>query len=235
MVSLGVNPSMSLSTLNKIGTIQRRSTVSMIQMKHVGVVSASSLSLSYSRPLDRVANDDRIILSRNLDDWMNASMVDIVKNLKQAPLLVHIYANEEEVEDDDRESSRIWIKTERALFENWPMMKNEWESGRARTPDGLIFVEELRDDEYNEDHNILQEDLNLDLDLDSDSDEVLMKSWGVMVQGKGIDQSGAVCYLLKTSRVRAGRGMDLFCTHFCLVRVKNFRGSALKQFKSCWL
>nr|XP_004240236.2 uncharacterized protein LOC101253592 [Solanum lycopersicum] len=157
---------------------------------------------------------------------MNASMVDIVKNLKQAPLLVHIYANEEEVEDDDRESSRIWIKTERALFENWAMMKNEWESGRTRTPDGLIFVEELRDDEYNED---------LELDLDSDSDEVLMKSWGVMVQGNGIDQSGAVCYLLKTSRVRAGRGMDLFCTHFCLVRVQNFRGSALKQFKSCWL
>ncbi|TMW80496.1 hypothetical protein EJD97_019132 [Solanum chilense] len=232
MASLGVNLSMSLSTLNKIGTIQRRSIVSMIQMKHVGVVSASSLSLSYSRPLDRVAkNDDRIILSRNLDDWMNASMVDIVKNLKQAPLLVHIYANEEEMEDDDRESSsRIWIKTERALFENWPMMKNEWESGRTRTPDGLIFVEELRDDEYNEDL-----DLDLDLDLDSDLDEVLMKSWGVMVQGKGIDQSGAVCYLLKTSRVRAGRGMDLFCTHFCLVRVNNFRGSALKQFKSCWL
>ncbi|TMX02172.1 hypothetical protein EJD97_022512 [Solanum chilense] len=210
MASLGVNLSMSLSTLNKIGTIQRRSIVSMIQMKHVGVVSASSMSLSYSRPLDRVAkNDDRI--------------VDIVKNLKQAPLLVHIYANEEEMEDDDRESSRLWIKTERALFENWAMMKNEWESGRTRTPDGLIFVEELRDDE------------DLDLDLDSDSDEVLMKSWGVMVQGKGIDQNGAVCYLLKTSRVRAGRGMDLFCTHFCLVRVKNFRESALKQFKSCWL
>ncbi|WMV31203.1 hypothetical protein MTR67_024588 [Solanum verrucosum] len=232
MASLHINPSVSLGTLNKIGTIQRRSTVSMIQMKHVGVVSASSLSLSNSRPLDRVAkNDDRkkekIILSRNLDDWMNASMVDIVKNLKQAPLLVHIYANEDE-DDDDREprrSSPLWIKTERALFENWPMMKNEWESGKTRTPDGLIFVEELRDEENNENHNILQED----------ADEVLTKSWGVMVQGKGIDQTGPACYLLKTSRVRAGRGMDLFCTHFCLVRVKNFRESAMKQFKSCWL
>uniref|UniRef100_A0A3Q7GNT9 Uncharacterized protein n=1 Tax=Solanum lycopersicum TaxID=4081 RepID=A0A3Q7GNT9_SOLLC len=61
MASLGVNPSMSL---NKIGTIQRRSIVSMIQMKHVGVVCASSLSLSHSRPLDRVGkNDDRMILS----------------------------------------------------------------------------------------------------------------------------------------------------------------------------
>ncbi|XP_069154711.1 uncharacterized protein [Solanum lycopersicum] len=186
----------------------------------------ASLGVNPSMSLNKIGTIQRRSINDIIDDWMNASMVDIVKNLKQAPLLVHIYANEEEVEDDDRESSRIWIKTERALFENWAMMKNEWESGRTRTPDGLIFVEELRDDEYNED---------LELDLDSDSDEVLMKSWGVMVQGNGIDQSGAVCYLLKTSRVRAGRGMDLFCTHFCLVRVQNFRGSALKQFKSCWL
>ncbi|KAG5607425.1 hypothetical protein H5410_028917 [Solanum commersonii] len=232
MASLHMNPSVSLGTLNKIGTIQRRSIVSMIQMKHVGVVSASSLSISNSQPLERVAkNDDRkkekVILSRSLDDWMNASLVDIVKNLKQAPLLVYIYANEDE-DDDDREprrSSPLWIKTERALFENWPMMKNEWESGKTRTPDGLIFVEELRDGENNENDNILQED----------ADEVLTKSWGVMVQGKGIDQTGPACYLLKTSRVRASRGMDLFCTHFCLVRVKNFRESALKQFKNCWL
>ncbi|XP_055809220.1 uncharacterized protein LOC129877713 [Solanum dulcamara] len=225
MALLRVNPSVHLGRLDKIETTERRSIVSMVKMNHVGVVSASSLSLSsIPRPCDRVAkiddnkHKDKVILSRNLDDWMNVSIVEIVKNLNEAPLLVHVYANE----DTER------IKTERALPENWPIMKNEWESGKTTTPDGLIFVEELRegDEEENNGNRIL---------LQEDSDEVLTKSWGVIVQGKGIKQFVPACYLLKTSRVKAGRGMDLFCTHFCLVRVKNFSESALKQFKSCWL
>ncbi|PHU18108.1 hypothetical protein BC332_13803 [Capsicum chinense] len=194
----------------------------MLQRKPIGV-SSTSLSLS-----NRVAkNDDqrkeKAILSRNIEEWMNVSLVDIVKNLKQAPLFVHVYANE----DDERGGQvrrRPRIKTERAMLEKWPMMKSEWESGKTTTPDGLIFVQELRDDEEE----------NRNVNLVEDSDEVLKKSWGVIVQEKGIE-FGPTCYLLKTSRVRAGRGMDLFCTHFCLVRVKNFRDSALKQFKSCWL
>ncbi|KAM3344844.1 hypothetical protein P3S68_024553 [Capsicum galapagoense] len=223
MTSLRVNPSVPLRTLDKIGTIQRRSTTAcMLQRKPIGV-SSTSLSLS-----NRVAkNDDqrkeKAILSRNIEEWMNVSMVDIVKNLKQAPLFVHVYANE----DDERGGQvrrRPRIKTERAMLEKWPMMKSEWESGKTTTPDGLIFVQELRDDEEE----------NRNVNLVEDSDEVLKKSWGVIVQEKGIE-FGPTCYLLKTSRVRAGRGMDLFCTHFCLVRVKNFRDSALKQFKSCWL
>ncbi|CAN4087439.1 unnamed protein product [Withania somnifera] len=216
--SLRVNPSVPLGKLYKIGRIQRKSTVSMMQRKPIGVVS-SSLSLSNPRPSKRVVkNDDpKKEKSRNFDEWMNVSMAEIVKNLKQAPLLVHVYANE----DDDRRLGRPpRIKTERAMLERWAMMKSEWESGKTTTPDGLIFVQELREE--------LQ-----DINQDSEEEE-LTKSWGVIVQGKGIE-FGPACYLLKTSRVRAGRGMDLFCTHFCLVRVKNFRESAMKQFRSCWL
>lgn len=102
MALLHVNTSVRLGTLDKIETIQRRSTVSMMKMNHIGVVSASSLSLSsIPRPSDKVAKiddnkyKDKVILSRNLDDWMNVSIVEIVKNLKQAPLLVQIYANED--------------------------------------------------------------------------------------------------------------------------------------------
>lgn len=234
MASLRLNPSVHLGWMDEIGTIQRRLTsVSMKPMKKIGIVSASSLSLSNPRrALYEVAKNedekqkDKVIFSRYLDDWMNVSIVDIVKNLKQAPLLVHVYGNDDDGDggDDERGKegsrpgprSRPWIKIERAMFENWPIMKHEWESGKTKSPDGLIFVEEIRDDD--------------------DEEEIgNQKSWGVMVKGKGIDQLGPACYLLKTSRVKAGRGMDLFCTHFCLVRVKNFRGSALKQFKSCWL
>ncbi|KAK4353859.1 hypothetical protein RND71_026053 [Anisodus tanguticus] len=123
---------------------------------------------------------------------MKVSMVDIVKNLKQAPLFVHIYANE----NDRGQERRPEIKTERALVEKWSILKSDWESGKTRTPDGLILVDELEE-------------------LNENSEEVLTKSWGVVVQGKGIE-FGPACYLLKTSRVRAGRGMGLFCTHFCL-------------------
>nr|XP_016490774.1 PREDICTED: uncharacterized protein LOC107810497 [Nicotiana tabacum] len=108
-------------------------------------------------------------------------------------------------------------------------MKNEWENGEKRTPDGLIFVEELRDEEDRE----LNEN-GKGGSLEEDLEEGLTKSWGLIVQGKGVE-FGPACYLLKTSRVGAGRGMGLFCTHFCIVRVKNFRENALTQFKSCWL
>ncbi|XP_016490774.2 uncharacterized protein LOC107810497 [Nicotiana tabacum] len=188
----------------------------MMQRRPLSV--SASLSLSNPQPRDRVVKEDdqrkEAIVFENLDEWMKESMVDIVKNLKQAPLLVHIYAQE-----DDRG----------ALVEKWQIMKNEWENGEKRTPDGLIFVEELRDEEDRE----LNEN-GKGGSLEEDLEEGLTKSWGLIVQGKGVE-FGPACYLLKTSRVGAGRGMGLFCTHFCIVRVKNFRENALTQFKSCWL
>ncbi|KAK4351237.1 hypothetical protein RND71_030550 [Anisodus tanguticus] len=176
-----------------------------------------SASLSLSNPPSNsggVIKEDKkteALSSRKLDEWMKESVVDIVKNLKQAPLLVHIYAEEDKVK----------IKTERAVEEDWPVVKSEWESGEKRSPDGLIFVGELGTDEE-KDEKI------------AESEEGITKAWGVVVQGKGVECSPA-CYLLKTSRVGAGFGMGLFCTHFCLARVQNFRDSALVQFKNSWL
>lgn len=175
-------------------------------------VSANSLSLTNSGGGGVIKEDQKTegVLSSKIDEWMKESMVDIVKNLKQAPLLVQIYA-----EDGKGE---VKIKTERAVMEDWPMVKSEWESGEKRSPDGLIFVGEIG----NEDENNVEEG------------EGITKAWGVVVQGKGVECSPA-CYLLKTSRVCAGFGMGLFCTHFCLARVQNFRDSALVQFKNSWL
>ncbi|KAJ8552898.1 hypothetical protein K7X08_020291 [Anisodus acutangulus] len=179
------------------------------------VSSSHRVSASLSNQPGGVIKEDKktgVVLSRKLDEWMNESVVDIVKNLKQAPLLVHIYAEEDKVK----------IKTERAVVEDWPVVKSEWESGEKRSPDGLIFVGELGTDEE-KDEKIAEE-----------SEEGITKAWGVVVQGKGVEFSSA-CYLLKTSRVGAGFGTGLFCTHFCLARVQNFRDSALVQFKNSWL
>ncbi|CAN4101595.1 unnamed protein product [Withania somnifera] len=160
---------------------------------------SASLSLSnppsYSGGVIKEDQKTEAVLSGKIDEWMKESVVDIVKNLKQAPFLVHIY------EKDGK--GGVKIKTDRAVVENWSVVKSEWESGEKRSPDGLIFVAEIG-------------------------------SMGVVVQEKGVEYSPA-CYLLKTTRVRAGLGMGLFCTHFFLARVHNFRDSALVQFKNSWL
>ena len=71
------------------------------------------------------------------------------------------------------------------------------------------------------------EELNNEVeDYDDDNDDDQKKNtklWGVLIQGKG-ENYGPCCYLLKTSRVSSNCGF--FCTHFCLMKVKNFRETA---------
>ncbi|PWA89526.1 hypothetical protein CTI12_AA109980 [Artemisia annua] len=60
----------------------------------------------------------------SFDEWMRKSVTEIVKNIKQAPLLVQVYANGE-------------VKTEKGVeAKNWPNVVRE-------SPEGVILVEEL--------------------------------------------------------------------------------------------
>jgi hypothetical protein len=152
---------------------------------------------------EKVRNEPKI--SEKLDDWMRDSVVEIVKNLKQAPLLVQIYAN-----NNDGSTK---VETEKAVAENWANVNREWSDGDKPSPDGIILVEELEDENDTEEET---------------------RAWGVVIQGKGVEkEKGPACYLLKTSRV--GSGMGSFCTHYCLVKVKSFRKTAVSQFMDCWL
>ncbi|XP_019200344.1 PREDICTED: uncharacterized protein LOC109193963 [Ipomoea nil] len=162
------------------------------------------------------------IVAEKLDRWMRGSVAEIVKNLTRAPLLVQVYSDGGGGEEDAE------VRAERAVVEEWPAVKGEWESGERRSPDGLIFVEELRDDAVNDEEEEKFDGVN------SQANETVTRAWGIVVQGRGAE-CGPVCYLLKTSKVGAGIGMGAFCTHFCLVRVKSFRESAFCQFKNCWL
>lgn len=153
----------------------------------------------------RIESDDHL---GRIDSWVQNSVPDIVKNLKQAPLLVQIYSGFD---------GGIQIQTEKAVLEEWPATRDEWRSGESKSPDGLIFVEELE----------RESDENQELG------EGVTRAWGIVVQGKGAE-CGPSCYLLKTDRVCAGLGLG-FCTHFCLMKVKNFRDSALEQFNDSWL
>lgn len=144
-----------------------------------------------------------------LDKWMRESVVDIVKNLPSAPLLVQVY-------NDGGGVANTRLKTEKAEEENWDVVKRKWEKGEAPLPNGVILVEELEDEEEDE----------------SEKQRKFDKIWGIMVQGRGKECRPA-CYLLKTCSV--GSGLGMCCTHFCLVKVKGFRESAKTQLKNCWL
>lgn len=160
--------------------------------------------------------NDRAISSSSdkLDGWMRDSVAEIVKNLRDVPLFVHIYSKK------NSDAGTTLLKTERALSEeDWPLIKGKWEKGEATAPEGIILVEELKDKKG------LKEQ-------EGEGRQTSTKAWGVVVQGKGED-CGPACYLLKTCKVRSGLG--LACTHFCLMRVKSFRETAHSQLTNCWL
>ncbi|XP_051138236.1 uncharacterized protein LOC127256319 [Andrographis paniculata] len=174
-------------------------------------LSASAASAAVSPPIEK--GDSRGGASpEKIDAWMRESVADIVKNLKQAPLLVQIYAMKD---------GEVRIQTEKANVERWPEVKIQWETGESK-PDGLILVDELEEEENG----------------DGNGDgEGVTRAWGVVVQGKGVGlggEYGPACYLLKTNRVLGGMGLG-FCTHFCLMKVNNFRDTALQQLRDSWL
>ncbi|KAM1069762.1 hypothetical protein EV1_001547 [Malus domestica] len=153
-----------------------------------------------------------------LDEWMRESVVEIVKNLREAPLLVNVYGRSTD--------GRPRLETEKRVEEeNWDGLRRKWEAGVAPFPDGVIFVEELDDD-------------NGDGSGNDERGDAITRAWGLVVQGRG-EESAPACYLLKTSKVDSGPGfglgMGLGCTHFCLVRVNSFREKAQSQLKNCWL
>ncbi|KAI3757780.1 hypothetical protein L6452_05323 [Arctium lappa] len=145
-------------------------------------------------------------VSEKLDEWMANTVTEIVKNIRQAPLLVQIYADGE-------------VKTNKSLAANeWPELIKHRSSSSL---EGVILVEEL-------------EKKNSDGEFDEEDGST--RAFGVLVQGKmkGRDQCKSTCYLLKTSSVNGG-GLGHICSHFCLMKVQNFHKSAFSQFSDCWL
>ncbi|KAJ4836745.1 hypothetical protein Tsubulata_005128 [Turnera subulata] len=161
------------------------------------------------------ATEAGAVVYERMDQWMRDSVGDIVKNLKEAPLLVQVYSNGED------QGRRPKLETERAVEEeDWPAMIERWQKREARLPEGVIFVERLEEDNV------------------AGGEDDVTRAWGIVVQGRGVD-CGPICYLLKTSSGGAagggGGGLGLGCTHFCLMRVKSFGETARSQLKNCWL
>ncbi|OVA16573.1 hypothetical protein BVC80_1543g1 [Macleaya cordata] len=164
------------------------------------------------------------ISAEKLDEWINYSVSEIVRNIGEAPLLVHVYSkNKEEEGSVGSPPTTIpipLIESRKAEPGSWAGIRRSWEEG-SPIPDGIILVEQLKV------NNNDDEDDNANCSSSSSS----TKTWGVVIQGRGAD-SASSCYILKTCRVWSSFG---FCTHFCLVRAKCFGEIADLQLKNSWL
>ncbi|KAK9283822.1 hypothetical protein L1049_012076 [Liquidambar formosana] len=172
------------------------------------------LSRSYLEPNGKQKRiETETVGYEKIDEWMRDSVVEIVKNLREAPLLVQVYS---------KNDGATRLKTEKAVVDDWPVVAGKWKDGEIPLPEGVILVEELKEKKDSDEGD----------GGDGGEKEAITKAWGIVIQGKGVE-CGPACYLLKTSRVRSGLG--LFCTHFCLVKVKSFMETAQSQLTKCWL
>lgn len=147
-----------------------------------------------------------------------------MSNIGEAPLLLHIYSDDERKESSSKTSNRLVI--EKAVAESWPIIKGRWKVG-SPVPNGVILVEELKSKEEAVSHD--EEDKWNVADTNNQLHSTT-KTWGVLIQAKGLNYTA--CYILRTCRVQTFFGV---CTHFYLVRVNCFVENADTQLKKMWL
>ncbi|XP_010909773.1 uncharacterized protein [Elaeis guineensis] len=151
-----------------------------------------------------------------LDQWIRDSIGEIVRNIEEAPFLVQIFSRGGGGGSGGagREGGVI-LEREAASPESWPCMRKRWNKGSPK-PEGFILVEKLAIEE--------------EMGAASVSTPCGPRTWGLLVQGRGMDC--ALCYILNTTRVRSSMG---FCTYFCLMKAKCFGEPAELQFRRAWL
>lgn len=150
----------------------------------------------------------RAPLVKTSEHWIKESVVEIVKNLRGSPsLLAEVYT--------EGSGGKFRLNIERSGAEGWSELQEKWKNGERSLPDGIIVVEELKD-ETEEGTKLKKEE----------------RFWGLMVQGKGFD-CAPCCYILKTNR--RNTNLNMSCTYFVLIKVRNFHESAKSQVDGSFL
>ncbi|KMZ74774.1 hypothetical protein ZOSMA_122G00420 [Zostera marina] len=177
--------------------------------------------------------DDRrcklpLISPETLDEWMMESVAEIMKNIKQAPFLIHVFSKEEK--SSKASSSTLRLQTEPVPSRSWDSIKNRWTGPGCSVPDGIILVEELRDsEEETETKRVDHSQYFSQSQPQSRSSNT--RTWGLLVQGRGAVHCSA-CYILNTCRVLSSVGAS---THFNLIRASCFGETAETQLQNSWL
>lgn len=181
----------------------------LLQAQHHAIVAADE-------PKKKRWEEKEPLSPEKLEQWMRDSVGEIVRNIGEAPFLVHIFAGR----GGGGQETGVRLEREAATPEEWPRIRKRWYDGSPR-PDGVILVEELKDEEKEEEE---------EAERATSAAASGPKTWGLVVQGRGMDC--AACYLLDTCRVRSSVG---FCTHFCLVRAQCFGEPSEVQLRKAWL
>ncbi|KAL6843531.1 hypothetical protein ACP4OV_026593 [Aristida adscensionis] len=73
-----------------------------------------------------------------VEGWMRESIAEIVRNIGEAPFLVHLFSG-------DGGEDRVTVRREPAAPESWPESgrRRRWGPGGQRRPDGIIPVEQV--------------------------------------------------------------------------------------------
>ncbi|OAY73298.1 hypothetical protein ACMD2_24306 [Ananas comosus] len=187
--------------------------------------SASLLGPIAPRCVDRVEEEKREPVSNeDLDMWMRDSIQEIVRNIGEAPFLVHIFSGGR---GGSGRKGGVRLEKEKASPDSWPQITRRWDR-EGGTPDGVILVEAIEEEEEDEERGPLLPPPTPPCAAAGPNSAC--KTWGLVVQGRGMDC--AACYVLNTCRVRSSVG---FCTHFSLVRAKCFGEAIESQIRNAWL
>ena len=144
----------------------------------------------------------RALSVKTMEHWIRESVAEIVQNLRgSSSFLVEVYTEEN--------GGKIRLNIEKAEAEDWSEIQEKWRKGERSLPDGIIVVEELK--------NEVKDDVKTKKEG---------RFWGLMVQGKGFD-CAPCCYILKTNR--RSTNLHISCTYFVLIKVRNFNESAGSQ------
>ncbi|KAF8674262.1 hypothetical protein HU200_048084 [Digitaria exilis] len=147
-------------------------------------------------------------VGEKVEGWMRESIAEIVRNIGEAPFLVHLFSSDD--------NAGVTMRREPASPESWPDVRRRWGPGGQRRPDGIILVEQLA---------------AAAVDGGASATEAAARQvWGLVVQARGMEC--ASCYVLDTCRVRSPAG---FCTHFCLARAQCFGDTVELQLRNAWL
>lgn len=121
-------------TKNKDSMYMRRSNMRVKNVKCYQNQSNAAAPLAFVFTTDKEGD---FFPADKMDEWINNSILEIVKNIEEAPLLVQIYS---------QGLSILKLQKQQASSKIWPLIKNTWNKN-ASIPKGIILVEELNNED----------------------------------------------------------------------------------------
>lgn len=168
---------------------------------------------------------ERSVAGVPFDTWLQGTVVEIVRRLKNAPFLYLVFDNNRSGQES------LWKSVPSEALENPDSWSSIKDTVLENSPDAVVLVHRLEishvDKCYGKEYNgacledgVGGEDLRIPTS----------NLWGLVIQEKRSKRHA--CYILKTTQVSSLSGS---WTSFSLTRAKCFGAALHKQLESSWL